>query len=224
MLVTCSLTIVVGRFLIFPTFKSKYNFMSKILISITLIALSMTLLFSCGSNVKKENLSAEKQAEFIRQGKLIVQQSAKALSAELFKALEQGGVQSAVGYCHLKASPITDSLSKAFEVRISRTSDKYRSPSNQPGDLDFTVMNAYKQQQANGKDLQAHLEVTGNKIIFYSPIVIQDPRCLLCHGSPGNTIEPASYDYILSKYPQDLATGYQLGDLRGVWKVEFLSR
>jgi len=126
-------------------------------------------------------------------------------------------------YCHLKASPIVDSISKAFNARISRISIKYRNPANSPDTLDLTIINAYARQLAEGQALQPHLEYSGNNVIFYSPIVIQNPMCLLCHGEPGRTIDQANYDFIRSKYPDDLATGYQLGDLRGVWKVQFLS-
>jgi hypothetical protein len=180
-------------------------------------------MFSCIQTVKKKQLSFEKQEELIHQGNLIVQESFQAFSAELKSKLVEGGVINAVGYCHLKASPILDSLSKAFNVIIIRTSINYRNPANSPDMLDKTIINAYALQMAEGQALQPHLEYSGNNVIFYSPIVIQNPMCLLCHGEPGITIDQANYDFIRSNYPNDLATGYQLGDLRGVWKVEFLN-
>lgn len=181
----------------------------------------LIIMFSCNRTVKKEQLSFEKQEELIHQGNQIVQESFQALSAELKSALVEGGVMNAVGYCHIKASPIVDSISKAFNASISRISIKYRNSANSPDTLDLTIINAYARQLAKGQALQPHLEYSGNNIIFYSPIVIQNPMCLLCHGEPGISIDQASYDFIRSKYPKDLATGYQLGDLRGVWKVKF---
>jgi hypothetical protein len=190
---------------------------------IQLFSLLTFLLFSCASSQQKQPLTQAEQAELIGQGNQIVQQSFQVLSAELKSALVEGGVQNAVGYCHLKASPIVDSISKAFNARISRISIKYRNPANSPDTLDLTIINAYARQLAEGQALQPHLEYSGNNVIFYSPIVIQNPMCLLCHGEPGKTIDQANYDFIRSKYPDDLATGYQLGDLRGVWKVQFIS-
>jgi hypothetical protein len=184
----------------------------------------LIIMFSCNQTVKKEQLSFKKQEELILQGNQIVQESFQAFSAELKSALVEGGVINAVGYCHLKASPILDSISKAFNARISRISIKYRNPANSPDTLDITIINAYASQLAEGQALQPHLEYSGNNIIFYSPIVIQNPMCLLCHGEPGITIDQANYDFVRLNYPNDLATGYQLGDLRGVWKVKFLNQ
>ena len=83
------------------------------------------------------------------------------------------------------------------------------------------MLDAYRTQLAQGATLQPHLEVTEKEIIFYSPIVIQNPMCLLCHGEPGNTMESETFEFIRSRYPEDMATGYQLGDLRGTWKIIF---
>jgi hypothetical protein len=69
--------------------------------------------------------------------------------------------------------------------------------------------------------LQEHLEVTDETFTYYSPIVIQNHMCLLCHGEPGKSMEQENHNFIKTKYPDDLATGYQLGDLRGAWKVVF---
>ena len=181
----------------------------------------LPLICSCESSVKQNYLTEEKQAEYISKGKIIVQQSLQALSGELKGALTTGGVQNAVGYCHLKASPIIDSLSSVYQVKISRSSDKYRNPENHPSPLDSIVIAAYIEQVEQGQSLQPHLEIEGQNIIFYAPISIQNPMCLLCHGDPGVTIEQVNYDFIRSKYPYDLASGYKLNDLRGVWKIEF---
>jgi hypothetical protein len=187
---------------------------------ILLFSLSLFLLFAgCQTAVQKNKLTTEKQAELILKGKTIARKSFQALSGELLKALQEGGVQHAVGYCHLQASPVIDSLSKTYSVQISRISDKYRNPGNKPGKPDMTVIDGYRQQMEEGQELQPHLEMTEDEIVFYSPILILNPACLQCHGEPGSTMEQVNYDFIKSKYPGDLAVGYKLGDLRGVWKI-----
>lgn len=183
----------------------------------------VVLVFSCHMNKPGNSLSEERKMELINRGQEIVTQSFQALSTELSKALQEGSVQNAVSYCHLKASPITDSLSNRFNVKINRISLKYRNPENKADLTDMAILDAYRQQLAEGKSLQAHLEVTDDAITYYSPIVIQNPLCLLCHGEPGRTIDPENHEFIKTKYPDDLATGYQLGDLRGAWKVVFIN-
>jgi len=195
--------------------------MNQKLSSVFIIVFPILLFISCQSAVQKNRLTPDEQAELISKGKKITMQSFKALSGEVMNALQEGGVQHAVGYCHLQASPLIDSLSDIYGAKISRISDRYRNPSNKPGDLDLTVLESYRLQLAEGVELQPHLEITADEIIYYSPILILNPACLQCHGESGSTLEQSHYDFIKSKYPEDLAIGYKLGDLRGVWKIVF---
>ena len=56
---------------------------------------------------------------------------------------------------------------------------------------------------------------------FYAPILLAAPVCLQCHGSAVKDIAPATMAAIKKLYPDDKATGFQLGDLRGLWRVTF---
>ncbi len=190
---------------------------ANIIFSIVLIF----LFISCDRSGKKIHLHETEQAKYINQGNSIMQQSFQALSAELSSALQEGGIRYAAGYCHLNASPLIDSLSILQNAKISRTSMKFRNPTNRPDRLDIIVLEQYRIQLADSITLQPHLEIEGENIVFYAPIVIKNPMCLLCHGEPGKTMDPEDYNFIKSRYPEDMATGYQLGDLRGVWKIEF---
>ena len=195
--------------------------MSKLIRLTAHIITCFLLIQSCQAPASKNALSPEQQADYLAKGKKITMFSFKALSSELIKAIETGGVEKAVDYCHLEAIPLTDSLSKNYKAEIKRVSDKYRNPGNKPDELDMKVISAYRQQLANDQELQPHLEVTGDTVYYYSPILILNPLCLQCHGEPGNTMQPENDRFIKAKYPEDKATGYKLGDLRGVWKVMF---
>ena len=186
-----------------------------------LIFTGILFLFSCQGPTIKKSLSPEQQADYLAKGKKITMFSFKALSSEVIKAIETGGVQHAVDYCHLQANPLTDSLSLAYDAKISRVSDKNRNPANVADSLDSKIINAYRQQIEAGQELQPHLEFTQDEVIYYSPIIILNPLCLQCHGEPGITMDPANETFIKTKYPDDNATGYKLGDLRGVWKIRF---
>ena len=51
---------------------------------------------------------------------------------------------------------------------------------------------------------------------FAKGIKVEAP-CLMCHG-PKDSIAPDVAQAITAKYPADLATGFRLGDLRGlIW-------
>jgi hypothetical protein len=195
--------------------------MTKHIQPLIILVILSGLLLHCSNPVRKKTLAPEEQARLISQGNLITLQSTKALSAEVISAINEGGVQYATEYCHLKASPLIESLSVKYNAKISRVSDRFRNPLNKPNELDLTVIDAYREQLASGAELNPHLEVTANEVIFYSPILISNPLCLSCHGEPGVSAQQENIDFILSKYPEDLATNYKLGDLRGVWKIVF---
>lgn len=56
---------------------------------------------------------------------------------------------------------------------------------------------------------------------FIAPIVLGNPLCLQCHGTPGEDIDPETLASIQKFYPNDKATGFKLGDLRGLWRITF---
>ena len=61
------------------------------------------------------------------------------------------------------------------------------------------------------------VELDGNRWGYVEPIIVQ-PLCLTCHGSE---LAPDIGAQITELYPDDRATGFEAGDLRGVFWVEF---
>ena len=58
-----------------------------------------------------------------------------------------------------------------------------------------------------------------NTAVFYKPIVTGE-ICLKCHGDP-STFPTALKEKLQTLYPDDLATGYKTGEIRGAFRVEF---
>ena len=56
-----------------------------------------------------------------------------------------------------------------------------------------------------------------NRTGYVEPIVTQ-PLCLACHGS---SLAPEIAERLAADYPDDRATGFEVGDLRGVFWAEF---
>ncbi|CAN0317700.1 unnamed protein product, partial [Chrysoparadoxa australica] len=75
---------------------------------------------------------------------------------------------------------------------------------------DFSPTNAVNQVQ----------ELDDRTLIFTQPIAIGNGMCLNCHGEPKEQIKEDVLAAIKSKYPNDVATGYSLGQLRGMWSVK----
>ena len=51
--------------------------------------------------------------------------------------------------------------------------------------------------------------------------MLLQPMCSACHGKKGVDILPEVVSAIDSLYPNDKATGFTAGDLRGMWKISF---
>jgi hypothetical protein len=60
-------------------------------------------------------------------------------------------------------------------------------------------------------------EKVGSEYRFVKALPVQ-PLCLSCHGS-AEQISPAVKSVLAQHYPNDLATGYSVGQIRGVISV-----
>ena len=187
----------------------------KIVFSIILVAV---LMISCK---KSEVLTEEKKQEYITKGKDIAQSSFKALSGKLTEQMKAGGPKQAIPFCNVEAMPLTDSLSKEYNVSIKRTSDKFRNPENEPTQRELEVITNYKDQKSKGAFLEPIVEESADKIVhFYAPILASN-KCLACHGKLEETLKVQTDSIIKSLYPNDLATGYGDEELRGIWSITF---
>lgn len=178
--------------------------------------------------VKKEIKSREikrvTEAEIVNKvheiGNLIALSTKKTLGKNLQKALQDGGVENAVEFCKLNATPLVDSLSDQFDAVIRRVSLKARNPNDEPNDLEKQLLEAYAYQWNDSIPLNPNVQaIEEDRYLFTKPIFVDNALCLSCHGTYDNGLLKESDDFIKSKYPDDQATGYQIGDLRGIWSI-----
>jgi hypothetical protein len=172
------------------------------------------LSFSCQNEAQ---LKYVEDSDLLAQEREISMKSFKALSGELKRAVNNGGPLNGVEVCNKKAIQITDSLSNVFGVEIKRTSLKLRNPGNKADVLEN--MQLEKWENSKDEELQAVLFEIDNGVEFMAPITL-GPPCMACHGD-SETINPELKSLINEKYPNDKATGFNIGDLRGSWVVKF---
>lgn len=203
----------------------------------TLLISIVTLIFflSCTSDkkidkeaVKREIKSREikkvTEAEIISKvheiGNLIALTTKQTHGKNLQQALQTGGVENAIEFCKLNATPLVDSLSKKYDADINRVSLKARNTSHKPDDMEKKILEAYAYQGQDSIPLKPNVQPIGeNKYLFTKPIVVDNALCLSCHGTYENGLLKSSDDFIKSKYPDDQATGYEIGDLRAIWSI-----
>jgi hypothetical protein len=135
----------------------------------------------------------------------------KRLSTRLMSAMAQGGPTAAIPVCREEAPKIAADVGQEFGVAIGRTSWKLRNSQNQPPAWATPLV---EQRVAEAQFLQ--LEDGRHAALL--PIRLK-AQCLACHG-PDDQISPQVRDSLAANYPDDEATGFADGDLRGWFWVE----
>ena len=165
---------------------------------------------------------AGKEALLAARGKAITQEAFQLLSSNLKQALLRGGVSEALPYCSLQAGPLTRQVAKTNDVVLRRVSHNPRNPKNRADEVEAALLKRFLNDLSEGHPPQP-VVVWGDsgQAVYFAPIILNNPLCLKCHGQPGTDIGPADLATIRELYPQDKATGFKLGELRGMWRVDF---
>ncbi len=139
------------------------------------------------------------------------------LKKELKEALVSGmqdGPLNAISVCKDRAPEIAESLA-VDGVRMGRASHRLRNPANvAPGWVD-PILQSYL--AANGDRTPALVSLPDEREGYVEPILTQ-ALCITCHGK---SLAPNLAARISKEYPDDQATGFEVGDLRGVFWVEY---
>lgn len=174
--------------------------------SLNVLALVALAFGFCASPARGDDADTARGAALLKPFKQELQQALRG-------GLEQGAEQ-AISVCKDKAPAIAARLSTDGIV-VGRSSHKLRNPENAPPDWVTPVLTGYLQGQA---DLEpAAVALPDQRVGYVEPIVMQ-PLCLTCHGE---VLAPDIAERVAAAYPQDAATGFEVGDLRGVFWVEF---
>lgn len=181
------------------------------------LLLVITIVFFLSCNVPNTKISDEVYISHIKKGDEITNLAQATLLGNVSNAMQKGGPSYAIEFCNLSASTLIDSLSRLNNCVISRVSEKNRNPENnlksEPEKKIWKLMQTKLNIDTLIQDNQS--------LVYYKSIKIALPACLKCHGVEKTDISPATLEKINQLYPRDLATGYQLNDFRGLWKVEF---
>ncbi len=148
----------------------------------------------------------------VEEGKEILMPFKKELMGTLMGEMKAHGPVAALETCHLKAMPITDKHARSV-VAMGRTSHKLRNPKNTPQEWVRPYLEEFK---SGVKKEAVTVKLKNGNTGYLEPIYIQ-AQCLVCHGEKlANPISQALED----KYPADQATGFKVGDFRGLFWLE----
>ena len=145
-------------------------------------------------------------------------------------AMGSGGPLAAIDVCHVEAPAIAAGLSAATAARVGRTSLKTRNPANAPDRAASAVLERFERDWAATDaatrtapaEAQAaapeHFAVAPDGSARYMKGIVTQGMCLVCHGT---SLAPDVAAALRARYPEDRATGYSPGDLRGAFIIEW---
>ena len=141
------------------------------------------------------------------------------LLAVLKAELEQNGPEGAIGACRDKAPAMARAASEKTGWQVRRASLRNRSPKGVPDAWERSVLMRFDASAAAGAEpatLEVHELVNedGKTWVRYAKALPTQTLCVQCHGATDKLSDPVKAR-LQTLYPDDHATGYEPGQIRG---------
>lgn len=180
----------------------------------TILTLSTSILL-CSYSITAQEADVN---DLKKQATTIVKQFGGTLKPLLKEALNEGGVKAAIEVCSVKAPKIANELTLSSQWQVRRVSLKTRNThSATPDTWENMTLKEFDQRQQQGEKAKtiAKAEIVNGEFRFMKAQGVE-PLCLSCHGSElSSEAKLALKQY----YPDDKATGYSLGEIRGAFSL-----
>ncbi len=193
------------------------------LVAISLLASSAhSLADTVTANEKKSENSVQ---EKVKEARLHAKALGGALKSRLQQAIQSGGLEAGVNECQIVAAPIALALSQnGWEV--GRTALKVRNPNNAADQWEREQLAWFSQLLTKAKQdnlapkrpLETYQYDSESGKFRYMMAIEQGQVCMACHGA---NVAPSVKQSILKHYPNDQATGFELGELRGAFTLSY---
>jgi len=137
-------------------------------------------------------------------------------------SMKSEGPLKALEVCNLQAEPITKKNSSLSGWDIGRTSLKVRNASNTPDEWELNTLHQFEKRKAAGENLKtmeySETVKEGDKSVYrYMKPIPTAGVCVKCHGvNLGDEVN----EKIKLLYPNDQATGFTVGDIRGAFTLQ----
>lgn len=164
--------------------------------------------------------AAESPAPWVMESREAAQALGSRLMGELTAALARSPA-AAIDVCSERAPQIAAEEAAARGAELGRTALRFRNPDNAPQAWQRRGLESLATALAAGAD-PATLEFTevaatdGTVERRWMKPIMTGPLCLACHGA---TLAPEVAAAVEARYPDDTATGFAAGDLRGAFYV-----
>jgi hypothetical protein len=183
-----------------------------------LFAASLAFIAGCASEPP-----APDEAALVAEARTAAASLTQQLGGELKQAIGSVGPVGAIEVCKSRAPEIASRVGRETGLEIKRVSTRNRNPAGRADAWEQQALEQLGQKLAAGVAPEA-LETwswtgSGSKRRFrYAKALPVQPLCVTCHGDPA-TMSPELRSAIAAAYPNDLATGFSVGMLRGIVSV-----
>ena len=143
------------------------------------------------------------------------------LKSELMTAIKAGGHLNAISVCSQRAPLIAERISRENDLKIRRTSLRFRNSINAPDSWEEQALQLFQAWKEKGQDVKTmeYSEVIsqgeGQVFRYMKAIPVVEP-CLACHGTQVNADIKAK---LVDLYPKDNSTGFSVGDIIGAISI-----
>ena len=135
----------------------------------------------------------------------------RSLLGELTSSISENGVAQSIEVCRTRAPELAKAVSEAMQLEIGRTSFLLRNDKSSPPNWAASFVR-------NRVETEVDVDLGENRLGVLLPIQLID-ACIKCHGHP-DALDAKVKESITTHYPNDRATGFAEGDLRGYFWVE----
>lgn len=184
-------------------------------------AAALLLLAACGQ--PRSTLTSAQQAALQARSQQLADRFQQDLQAALQSAIAAGGPAGAIDTCATVAPALARQLSDESGATVRRTALRARNPAAKPDAFERETLSAWIRGPV-GEDgrpaerFAAFADEKGVQQARWMRAIPMGPMCVTCHGS---AIAPDVEAAIAARYPDDRATGFARGELRGAFSIRW---
>jgi hypothetical protein len=183
-------------------------------------SIAMLALFATVLGCAKAPPRAPTRAETDR-ARAAVKEMMTRLLGELQAVVGDTGHAAAITVCRDAAPRIAREVGAEYGLSIGRTSHRLRNPLNAPPAWAKATVDTVGDRAPGEWTGMEAVSMSDGRFGMLTPIPMK-PMCVICHGSAGD-IPPDVRAALAEQYPEDRATDFRPGELRGFvwveWKV-----
>lgn len=168
------------------------------------------------------NAEAMVSSQNAQEARSLVKAFGSDLKHVLKSSMKSEGPIKALEVCNIQAGPIAEKNSTLSGWDIGRTSLKVRNESNAPDEWERNVLHQFEKRKAAGENLKtmeySETVKEGDKSVYrYMKPIPTAGLCVKCHGvNLGDEVS----EKVKLLYPNDQATGFNVGDIRGAFTLQ----